>query len=382
MSEFKPSFYYKFSGISLDLRNCPRTPEKGELYPYAKEQLEEVGLCDAETSCDVGNLRKYYGLDGNWDLFNELVKYRNMTDGDLISTNDIQQSQWNWPVIMGSSIWDRIIAREPKRINILFTAPHSSETWQMRPQDEIDTYKEEKHLSEKLTYHLALKLADYLGAGVIAWNDEQRISGGPRHKNPNPGFLNIDERKESPWWWLAKSYQNSSLSNQGSKIMHIDIHQQTTSGNNELEVGFAAMDYDLRDEYENYDFSEFYEEMKGLTKNELVDDFRKAMMDKLTNVVDKYSYGCKKVLVMDAINSESRNFGGNGVPVKWDTWGRLDYRLTKYKAVFARQTQDLGYDMSVQWELTNPLFQELIGNKPFFEEFANAIKSVYEEMTK
>ena len=166
----------------------PRTPEKGELYPYAQKALQDLRL-----SPSPGNLRKYDGTDDNWKLFSKFVEYRDMENGELLSTENIQQSQSKLPeTAPQSEIWDRIVAKAPTTINILFTAPHSSETWQNSTKgQEKDTYQEVKHLAEKLTYHLALKLSDQLGAGVIAWNDEQRQIPPP-HNNTNPSYLNID----------------------------------------------------------------------------------------------------------------------------------------------------------------------------------------------
>ena len=143
------------------------------------------------------------------------------------------------------------------------------------------------------------------------------------------------------------------------------MHQQTTGSidNSDLEVGFSAM---------------------KKTNNPLHKDFQAKMMEKLRNVVEKYSYSNKRTKVMDAEDEGSRNFGGNGTPIpsKWcnRTPNPQECRDSKLRAVLARQTQDLGYDLSVQWEFTNPLMQELLGNEPFFEEFATEIENVYNEM--
>ena len=286
-----------------------------------------------------------------------------MVSGKLIDTEDMQQSQSISNELYGglkSPFWDRMVARAPKKINILFTAPHSAETWRMKPRKdkEEEEYKQEKHYAEKLTYHLIVRLADHLGAGIVAWNDEQRKKPS-KHPNENqdPSYLNLTEREKSPWWWLAKFYKDNAMPNSGKKTLHIDIHQQTTFGKNEIELGFSAM---------------------KKTNNPLTCKFRAMMTGEITRVVNKYSYSKKNVLVMNETNDQSR-FGGNGTPVP-KSWGDKEFRDKRLKACMARQTQDLHYDMSVQFELTNPLIQELIGNKPFFEDFANGIRSVYDAM--
>ena len=59
-----------------------------------------------------------------------------MTDpeGPLMDIDAFKQSQSDWPESdwpnLQSPIWNRIIAKEPNSINILFTAPHSAQTAQ------------------------------------------------------------------------------------------------------------------------------------------------------------------------------------------------------------------------------------------------------------
>ena len=286
------------------------------------------------------------------------------------AVSNMQQNRIKWnrqnpnsKISKGSKLsitMGKIVAKAPSKNNILISAPHSARTHRLVGDKKREgKYKQEPHLAEKLTYHLVLRLADKLGAGVVAWNDAQRgVNGNKMRKDPS--YLNIAEQKTSAWRWIAKSYKKYRMPKTRAKTMHIDIHQQGTDGNNDLELGFSAMKQ---------------------TSNGLYKKFRNKMTDKIKEVVCKYSYGPKRVKVVNELvdNGRTFKFGGNGTPIPKE-WKRIKRTKENFKACYARQTQDLGYDLSVQFELTNPLIQELIGNKPFFEEFWKAILSVYKSM--
>ena len=289
-----------------------------------------------------------------------------------VAVSNMQQNRMKWnrqnpnsKISKGSKLsltMGKIVSKAPSKNNILISAPHSAKTYRLVGDEKREgKYKKEPHLAEKLTYHLVLRLADKLGAGVVAWNDDQRLKKNENKVRKDPSYLNSVEQKTSAWRWIAKSYKDYRMPKGRGKRMHIDIHQQGTSGNNDLELGFDAM---------------------KATSNRLYKKFRNRMTEKLREVICKYSYGTKRAKVVNQLDNNGRNgkrFGGNGTPIPKE-WKRIKSTKENFKACYARQTQDLGYDLSVQFELTNPLIQELIGNEPFFEEFWKTILSVYKSM--
>ena len=235
------------------------------------------------------------------------------------------------------------IAMPQKHSRVLFTAPHS-----------IALLRDGKRMHKLEGYVLEISrgMAKAVDAGVITWKKKeqkwiQNFRNGksnprPRKSNRDPNYLKATELSTNPWYVKKRDILKAMKADGGTKLtMHVDIHGQANVGTRkinkaELEIGLSAM---------------------AQINNTRTEAFNETLLENLEAVLHKHfisKHGNNKLITAYGA------FGGHG-----------GQRWTQ-----ARQSQDVGYDLSVQIEMSRDLRKAIAKSSEFQIDLANAFVSV------